>query len=160
MNKYRFFYMIWLLPAYLLFITIQQGLVHQGAIDTYENGETYLADITDFDIKQIAAQSNGYADIRFEMDGEIVERKLTLSVQMAQKLLETSTVPLRYKEDSFQQIVLIPTYTLQKSTSILNLFMALIGLTVTIIAAALVQRYANKKIRTGDEELIIERVDQ
>lgn len=160
MNKYRFLYLIWLLPAYLLFLMVQQGMVHKGAIETWEQGETYLADITDFEIKQIAAQSNGYVDIRFEMDDEVVERKLTLTVQMAQKLMESSTIPIKYKEDSFQQIILIPTYELQKSTSILNLFMALLGFLVTLAVAFYVQRYANKNIAGGEETLVVERVDE
>lgn len=160
MNKYRLLYLIWILPAYLLFLMVQQGMVHYGAIETYEQGDTYIADITDFEIKQIAAQSNGYVDIRFEMDGKMVDRKLTLTVQMAQKLMESSAIPIKYKADSFQQIVLIPTYELQKSTSILNLFMALLGFIVTLAVAVYVQRYANKRIAGGEETLVFERVDE
>ena len=77
--KYRFIFLVWLLPAYLLFIIIQQGLVYQGAKDTYANGVSIAADVTEFDIKQIAAQSNGYVVIKFpNPDGELVERKLSL----------------------------------------------------------------------------------
>lgn len=159
MNKYRLFYLIWLLPAYLLVIAGQQAMVYSGSIDTYNNGTTYLADVTDFDIKQIAAQSNGYVIIQFEAEGEMIERRLSLSVQMAQQILESPTIPIRYQPGAFQEIVMIPTFKLQKSTSLFNLCIALLGVAATLTAAFFIQRYANRKLKSGDETLVIERVD-
>lgn len=160
MNNYRLLYFFWIAPAYLLFLVIQQGLVYQGAIDTYENGETYLAEVTDFDIKQIAAQSNGYVDIRFEVDGETIERKMSLSVQMAQELMESSNIPIRYQPDSFQEIVLYPTFQIQKSTSLVNMSVAFLGLVVTIIAGFLMNRYIRRKVSDeNDEKFDIEMVE-
>lgn len=160
MNNYRLLYFFWIAPAYLLFLVIQQGLVYQGAIDTYENGETYLAEVTDFDIKQIAAQSNGYVDIRFEAEGETIERKLSLSVQMAQELMESSNIPIRYQPGAFQEIVLYPTFEIQKSTSLVNMSVAFLGLIVTVISGFLVNRYIRRKIADeNDEKFEIELVD-
>lgn len=159
MNKYRLFYLIWLLPAYLIVIAGQQAMVYSGSIDTYNNGTTYLADVTDFDIKQIAAQSNGYVIIQFEAEGEMIERRLSLSVQMAQQILESPTIPIRYQPGAFQEIVMIPTFKLQKSTSLFNLCIALLGVAATLTAAFFIQRYANRKLESGDETLVIERVD-
>lgn len=160
MNNYRFLYAYWLVPAYLLFLIVQQGLVYQGSIDTYQNGKTYLAEVTDFDIKQIAAQSNGYIDIEFEVEGEQIERTLSLSVQMAQQLMESSTIPIRYQKGAFQEIVLYPTFQIQKSTSLFNMSVAFIGLVVTVIAGIFVNRYIRRKvINKHDEEFEIERID-
>ncbi|MDR9418821.1 hypothetical protein [Gracilimonas sp.] len=160
MNNYRWLNLYWLIPAYLIFLVIQQGLVHKGSIDTYENGETYLAEVTDFEIKQIAAQANGYIDIRFEIDGEVIERRMTLSIQMAQELMESSNIPIRYKPDSFQEIVLYPTYQIQRSTSFFNMSVAGIGVVVTVIAGFFVNRYIRRKVQNSDDEKFdIERVD-
>lgn len=160
MNSYRFLYAYWLVPAYLLFLIVQQGLVYQGSIDTYQNGETYLAEVTDFDIKQIAAQSNGYVDIEFEVEGELIKRKLSLSVQMAQELMESSTIPIRYQKGAFQEIVLYPTFQIQKSTSLVNMSVAFLGFIVTVIAGVFVNRYIRRKvINKHDEEFEIERLD-
>ncbi len=160
MNKYRLLNLYWVVPAYLLFLVFQQGMVYKGAIDTYENGETYLAEVTDFDIKQIAAQSNGYIDIRFEADGEVIERRMSLSIQMAQELMESSNIPIRYQPDSFQEIVLYPTYQIQKSTSLVNMSVAFLGLVVTLIAGFLVNRYIRRKVADeNDEKFEIEMVD-
>lgn len=160
MSKYRFLYAYWLVPAYLLFLVFQQGMVYKGAIDTFDNGESYLAEVTDFDIKQIAAQSNGYVDIRFEVDDETIERRLSLSVQMAQELMESSTIPIRYQKGAFQEIVLFPTYEIQKSTSLFNMSVAGIGLIVTFIAGIFLNRFVKR--RSADEhadEFEIERID-
>lgn len=160
MNKYRLLYLFWIVPAYLLFLVVQQGMVYKGTIDTYENGTTYMAEVMDFDVKQIAAQSNGYIVLRFEVDGEMLERKLSLSIQMAQELMESANIPLRYQEGSFQDIVLFPTYQIQRSTSFFNGCVALIGLFVTVISGIYVNRFIKRKVddEFGDD-FEIERVD-
>lgn len=161
MNNYRLLNFYWIVPAYLLFLVFQQGMVYKGSIDTYENGTTYLAEVTDFDIKQIAAQSNGYVDIRFEVDGEVIERKLSLSVQMAQELMESSNIPIRYQPGAFQEIVLYPTFEIQKSTSLVNMSVAFLGLVVTVITGFFVNRYIRRKVTDeNDEKFDIERVDE
>lgn len=160
MSKYRILYVYWLIPAYLLFLVFQQGMVHKGSIDTYKNGDSYLAEITDFEIKQIAAQSNGYVDIKFEVDGEVIERRLSLSVQMAQELMESSSVPIRYQKGAFQEIVLFPTYEIQKSTSLFNMSVAGFGLIVTIIAGLMVNQFVKRRSADAHaDEFEIERVD-
>ncbi|MEX0845159.1 MAG: hypothetical protein WD022_07740 [Balneolaceae bacterium] len=160
MNNYRILYLYWLLPAYLLFLTVQQGLVYRGAIDTFENGTTYLAEVTDFDIKQIAAQSNGYVDIEFEAEDTVIARRLSLSVQMAQEIMESPVIPIRYKKDNFQEIVLYPTFEIQKSTSLYNMSVAFTGLIVLGIFGFFVNRYIRRKlIDENDEKFEIERVD-
>lgn len=158
--KYRFLYLVWLFPAYLAFIIVQQALVYTGTLDTYENGVSIAADVLDFDIKQIAAQSNGYVVITFiDPDGNVQERKLSLSIQMAQRIIDTQVIPIRYQEGTFQDIVMIPTYELQKSTSLSNMGVAFIAFSALAFFCFLGTRYANKKIKSGDSEVVIERVD-
>lgn len=158
--KYRFLYLIWLLPAYLAFIIVQQGLVFTGTLDTYENGVSIAADVLEFEVKQIAAQSNGYVVISFvDPDGNQRERKLSLSIQMAQRVIDTQVIPIRYQAGKFQEIVMIPTYELQKSTSLSNMGVAFLGFAALAFFSFLCTRYANKKVLTGDHGLVIERVD-
>ncbi|MEL0010914.1 MAG: hypothetical protein VW868_05070, partial [Bacteroidota bacterium] len=115
------------------FITLQQLTVHIGTIQTYTEGVSIAADVTDFDIKQIAAQSNGYVVITFPLtDGTMTEKKLSLSIQMAQEIIDTQVIPIRYLEESWQPIVMIPTYELQRSTSLLNAIIAFIGFLITL----------------------------
>ena len=159
MNKYALFYLFWLIPAYMGFLIFQQAMVYKSTIDTYENGESYLAEILDFDIKQIAAQSNGYVVIRFETEDEVIERKLSLSVQMAKELLGSSTIPLRYQKGAFQEIVLFPTYEIQRTTAYYNVTIAIVAFLITLAIAALFHRYANRRMRSDNEDIIIEMVE-
>ena len=161
MSKYRLLSFYWLIPAYLLFLVIQQGFVYKGATTTFNEGDRYTAEVLDIQVKQIAAQSNGFIIISFETEsGQIIERKMTLSIQMSQQVMESPTVKLSYKKGAYPEIVLHPTYELQVKTSLFNASVAFLGLIVTMIAGVRVQKYINRKSadETGDD-FSIERVD-
>ena len=85
---------------------------------------------------------------------------MTLSIQMAQQLLQSSKVELSYRKGGYPEIVLLPTYELQVKTSLFNGAVAFLGLIVTLIAGVRVQKYINRKSadETGDD-FNIERVD-
>tara|TARA_B100000575_G_scaffold294556_1_gene311496 strand:- start:22464 stop:22877 length:414 start_codon:yes stop_codon:yes gene_type:complete len=137
---------------------MQQITVHLGTVQTYEQGVSIAADVTDFDIKQIAAQSNGYVVITFPLpDGTQSERKLSLSIQMAQRIIDTQVIPIRYLESSWQPIVMIPIYELQKSTSIFNAIIALIGFIITFTAAIFASKYIRNS-KPEDSDIQIELV--
>ncbi|REL38284.1 hypothetical protein DYD21_06665 [Rhodohalobacter sp. SW132] len=160
MNKYYFLFLIWLLPAYFLFQGGYQLLVYNGLNSTYENGESYVADVIDFDVKQIAAQTNGYVVLRFELqDGERVEERLALPVQMAQVIMESELIPVRYSSNSFNPIVMLPTYELQKSVVSVNMAVSFISLIAVLIVAFFVTRFALRRIRDGEEKIEIEQID-
>ena len=161
MNKYYFIYFIWLLPAYFLYQFGYQATTYFGIQNTYETGESYIATVTDFDIKQIAAQTNGYVVIQFTTtEEEVIEEQLGLPVQMAQVIMESELIPIRYNSGSFKPIVLMPTYELQQSVIKVNLGVTAIGMVVTIIIALYSSRYAKRRIKYGEEKLEIERIDR
>lgn len=160
MNKYYFIFLTWLLPVYFLLQSGYQVYTYFGIITTYNDGTSYVAKVTDFDVKQIAAQTNGYVVLRFTTeDDETIERQLSLPVQFAQVIMDSEIIPIRYKEDSTKSIVMIPVYELQKKVIRVNIAVTGIGLIATLILSFFASRYAVQKIRDGDEELEIERVD-
>jgi hypothetical protein len=79
---------------------------------------------------------------------------------MAQAIMESEVIPIRYLEDSFNSVVMMPTYELQQSVIKVNLGVTGIGLIVTLIVSFFASRFARKKIILGDEELVIERIDE
>lgn len=160
MNKYKYLYLVWLIPAAFLFLTLHQGWVYSGITDTYENGESYTAEVLEFEFKQIAAQANGYIVIRFttEQDEEI-ERKLSLPVEMAGDLQNIRVIPIRYQPDARQEIVLMPTIETHKNLIWTNALMAGVALLLTFFLGLAAHRFANKKLGEPDEEFVIERVD-
>lgn len=160
MNTYKFLYLFWLLPGYLLFLCVHQAAVFYSIVNTYDNGESYIADVVEFDLKQIAAQTNGYVVLEFEPKNEESRRqKLSLPVEIAGSVGESRAIPVRYKKDAFVNIVMIPTYSTQKSLVLTNLAMAAVGFFIALFIALLVNRYIHKKLTDGDEQLVIERID-
>ncbi len=160
MNKYYFVFLVWLLPGYFLFQGSYQLLVYNGLSNTYTNGESYVADVIDFDVKQIAAQTNGYVVLRFNTrSGELIQKQLSLPVQMAQAIMDSELIPVRYSEQSFNPIVMLPTYELQRSVVSVNMAVSGLGLLATIVVAAFASRFALRRIRDGDEEIEIEHMD-
>jgi hypothetical protein len=160
MNKYYFIFLIWLLPLYFLVQNGYQVATYFGIESTYHDGDSYMADVVDFDVKQIAAQTNGYVVLNFSTDdGTEVEQQLALPVQMAQVIMESELIPVRYRENSFRPIVMMPTYELQQSVVKVNLAVTGFGVIVTILIAFYASRYAIRRIRHGEDVLEIERLD-
>ena len=157
--KFYFLYATWLLPLFFLAHGLYQGAVYRGLDDTYEAGTSYVADVLDFDVKQIAAQTNGYVVLRFESTEGTIEEKLSLPVQMAQVIMDSEKIPVRFKADSFRPIVMIPVLDLQKKVVRVNLAVVSIGFVVTILIAWKASSYATRRRKTGGEQLVIERVD-
>lgn len=160
MNQYKYLYLFWLLPLFFLFLIAQQATVYYGINDTYENGTSYTAEVVEFELKQIAAQTNGYVVLRFETkQGKEIQRKLSLPVEMAGALREIRVVPIRYHPGSWQEIVLLPTMETQKNLVWTNALMAVVAFLITLGIALTAHRFANKKRAEEEEKLVIERVN-
>ncbi len=161
MNKYYLIFLIWLLPIYFLVQFGYQALTYYGIQSTYNQGDSYVATVTDFDVKQIAAQTNGYVVINFTTSGgEVVEKRLALPVQFAQVIMNSELIPVRYSGSSFSPIVMMPVYDLQQNVIRVNLAVTLFGTLVTIIVSFFASRYALRKVIEGDDKLEIEMMDE
>ena len=160
MSKYRFLSLFWIIPAYLAFLSFQQGMVHFGSKITFENGDRYIVEVLDMQMKQIAAQSNGFVIFKFTTpEDDVITKKMTLTIQMAQQIMKVSEIPIRYRKGGYPEIVLEPTYDIQYATSLYNMWVAIAALISTIIAALMIQRFSNAKSKTGTEVLHLERID-
>lgn len=161
MNKYYFIFLIWLLPAYFVFQGAYQLLTYNGIQSTYAEGDSYIASVIDFDVKQIAAQTNGYVVLNFTTSkGKEIEEQLALSVQMAQVIMDSELIPIRYKADSYNPIVIMATYDLQLTVIKVNIAVMVIGLIVTLLISIWASRFSLNRIRDGEDVLEIERVDE
>lgn len=161
MNKYYFIFLIWLLPFYFLFQGGYQVMVYYGIHNTFDQGESYIASVTDFDVKQIAAQTNGYVVLKFTTsEGLTVEEKLALPVQFAQVIMQSDLIPIRYLESSFNPIVIMPVYELQQSVIKVNIGVTSFGMIATLLVSFFASKFAIRRIRDGEESLEFERVDK
>lgn len=160
MNKYSFIHLIWLLPAYFVLQLGYQSLNYYSVQNTYANGESYIASVVDFDVKQIAAQTSGYVVLRFsDAESNQIQQRLSLPVQFAQVIMDSELIPIRYNPAAFREIVIMPVYELQKKVILVNISVAIISLLATSIVSFYASRYARNRIRYGEDIIEYERVD-
>lgn len=160
MNKYKFLYLFWLLPAWFLFLTLQQAAVYYGLKSTYTSGSSYIAEVAEFNIEQVAAQISSRAVLQFQTDEkEIIRQNLALPPEVTARISRASMVPIRYKEGAFIEVVILPTFEMQKSFILSNMAMAGVAFIITFFVALVAHRKARKKGREGKKELVVERVD-
>lgn len=151
---------IWLLPLYLGYQLLYQANVLIGMQQTYNHGDDIIAEITDFRIKHIASQTNGYVVLRFRSkDGELVEQKLSLPVQLAAPIQNSANVSIRYMKGASQEIVMIPTYPFHQNMVLVNLAVLSISLFFTILVAIWAMKVANRRL-VEPEVPIFTRVDR
>ena len=151
-------FIYWLLPAYLLFQSVYQIQVLRGLEMTYEGGESYVADVVDFRLKNMQAQSNGIIELRFDIaSGETVQKRMTLPIQLAALTRQYGKIPVRYLAGSPQPIVMIPTYTFHHNMVRINVAILLSSFLGTLIMGFFVLRWS-RRIRE-EVELKIERID-
>ncbi len=116
----------------LIGLLAQQLSVYYGIARTFERGQHHTANITDFRIKQIAAQTNGYVDLQFvDEAGNDVRQRLTLHVQHASRLIGQNQVEIRYLPDTAYDIVITKTYEYHRNTVRVN--MSVIGLSLLVL---------------------------
>ena len=138
---------IWLLPLYLTYQLTYQSRVLFSMQDTYENGESIIAEVIDFKIKQIAAQTNGYVVLRFSSsDGVLTEQKLSLPVQLAAPIQNSALINIKYMNGNFQNIVMTPTFRFHRNMVIVNIGVLIVSTLITIFIANWGSGIARKRL--------------
>ena len=138
---------IWLLPLYLTYQLTYQSRVLFSMQDTYENGESIIAEVIDFKIKQIAAQTNGYVVLRFSSsDGVLTEQKLSLHVQLAAPIQNSALINIKYMKGNFQNIVMTPTFRFHRNMVIVNIGVLIVSTLITIFIANWGSGIARKRL--------------
>ncbi len=129
-------FLIWLIPGWLFFLSLYQVNVLNGLVQTHQDGTDLTGFVEEFEIKYISSQTNGYVVLRFTPQGgsEKIE-KLGLPVQVAAKIQNLAAIPIRYDSTSSVPIVMLPTFTFQRSTMIVNLAIMAVSLLITCLIA-------------------------
>lgn len=138
---------VWLLPIYLAYQFTYQSRVFFSMQDTYKNGENVVAEVIDFRIKQIAAQTNGYVVLKFTpSSGEPIEQRLSLPVQLAAPIQNSTFINIKYLGENFQNIVMVPTYQFHRNMVIVNIGVLFLSTFITILIAIWGNRIARKRL--------------
>ncbi|MEX0772715.1 MAG: hypothetical protein WEB89_10120 [Balneolales bacterium] len=142
---YYLWYLLWLLPIGLTGLGIQQALVYYGIQNTEQNGTEYHAEVVEFQMKHMAAQSNGIIILKFTTDtGETIVQKLSLPIQNAGLLMDSETLSLKYLEGSYQPIIIMPTLWFQTKMVLINIGVIFLSVLITLVASLLAHRYADR----------------
>lgn len=155
MKRTKLLHITWLIPVMLSVLLAQQLSVLTGIQLTYNQGEDLSATITDFRIKQIAAQTNGYVDLSFtSSSGERVDQRLSLHVQHASRLIGLNEVDIRYRAGATYDIVIVDTFEYHKNTVLINLAVIGLSLIVMIGVSIFASKYAAGKIKNARNDNI------
>jgi hypothetical protein len=147
---------VWLLPIYLTYQMGYQATVLFSMQDTYNTGADLVAQVTDFRIKHIASQTNGYVDLRFtDPDGELIEQRLSLPVQLAAPIQSSAQIPIKYKAENSQDIVMTPTYSFHQNMVIVNIGVLALSVFVTFLISLWGYRVAVRRISDPEQPLFI-----
>ncbi len=157
MGKKAVSILYWLLPAYLLFQSVYQIQVLRGLEKTYADGQSYTADVVDFRLKNMQAQSNGIIELRFSVGDTVVDQRMTLPVQMAAQVRQYGKLPVRYLGSSAQPIVIIPTYNFHHNMVRMNVAILLSSFLATAVIGVFVVRWARR--HKAEPPLVIVRED-
>lgn len=147
---------VWMLPLYLVYQLGYQGSVLYSMHDTYKTGADIVAEVTDFRIKHIASQTNGYVDLRFTTpDGQLIEQRLSLPVQLAAPIQSSARIPIKYKAENSQDIVMTPTFRFHQNMVIVNIGVLTLSFFVTFLIALWGYRVCSRKLSNPDDPTFI-----
>lgn len=148
MNSRILLHCTWLIPLALTGLLIQQLSVFYGIRTTFNEGDELKAYITDFRIKQIAAQTNGYVDLMFtDETGTQYNERLSLHAQHASRLIGANEIDIRFRKGAAYDIVITDTYEYHKSTVLINMAVIGLSLLVFIPVSVFASRYAAGKVK-------------
>lgn len=141
--------LIWIIPAYLLFLSYYEVSTYIGLHYTYNNGESYIAQVDEFMIKNMQAQSSGRIEISFtDSEGQVHHRKLSLPIQLAAQLQTYTMIPIRYLETSSMDVVFMPTFDFHTGMVLMNCAICLISVIFTTWASWRITKFATKLSKT------------
>lgn len=146
MDWKKLHYLIWLLPAYLLFQSVYQVIVYRGLTKTYKEGTSYIANVDQFMIRNLQAQSYGSITLSFnDKEGEHIQRTMTLPVKLAQEVKDYEKIPVRYLKDSSEPIVMIPPYHFYRDMVRIFIAIAFLAFILGLGVAITVERHYWKR---------------
>jgi hypothetical protein len=126
---YRLFLLV---PFALMLLGIQQYTVLRNINRIATEGTEYLAEVDEFKIKYIASQTNGYVIVRFVTnEGDTLRRKLSLTVQLAARIMETNPLPIRYLPDIGSEVIILPNLEVSRSIVGVNLVIIFVSMLIT-----------------------------
>lgn len=127
------YYLFWLVPAALFGLGVHQAVTLRNVESIFKDGTEHLAQVEDFKIKHIASQTNGYVIVRFtNPQGQEVVKKLSLTVQLAARIMEAKALSVKYLPGTGNEVILTQTYSVHRNMIRVNLIIIAVSFIVTL----------------------------
>lgn len=139
--------MLWIVPAILLFLTINQIMVARDVRDTLNKGEPARAEVVEVYASNRADVTYGYVQLRVPMEGHIVERRLSMPLSLINALDDADTLDVRLLPGEDVDVVITDVARPQWRIAAINAGISFLGL---ILAAAGVWAWNRYLRRRGD----------
>ncbi len=138
--------LLWIFPALLLFLTINQGMVAFDLRQTLTEGSPASAEVLAIERTDRVDVTMASARLRVPLPGgEVVERELPLPITFAQDLEGSDTLDVRVSPGADQEIVIAELGRAQWRLAAINSAMSLIGLVLLSIGVFAWNRYLKRK---------------
>lgn len=138
--------LLWIFPAILLFLTINQANVALDLRDTLSAGVPAEADVLAIETTDRADITMASVRLRVVLpEGEVVERELPLPITFAKDLQGSDRLDVRVNSGADQEIVIADLGRAQWRLAAINSGMSLIGFVLLTIGVFAWNRYLRRK---------------
>jgi hypothetical protein len=136
---------LWIVPVILFGLMVHQAWVVYSVTQTWNDGKAATAEIVDYEMKEMAAQTHGIMTLRIPLpDGHSIEETLSMPAMLATQVRNTEQLEVRVRPGRSQQIVVAELMRTQRRMAMINVIIA--GLGAVFVAGAIIawRRYINR----------------
>lgn len=138
--------LLWIFPAILLFLTINQANVAIDLRQTLDGGTAAEAEVLEIAKTDRVDVTMASARLRVPLpDGRVVERELTMPITFAQDLEGSETLDVRVSPGADQEIVIAEVGRAQWRLAAINSAMSFIGFVLLTVGVFAWNRYLKRK---------------
>lgn len=119
----------WLVPAFLLFLTVNQGRVALELRSTLQAGTAATAEVLDLEVSNRVDVTYDYVSLRIPLPGggEMIQEKMALPHSLAPRLEGKEEVAVLVQRGAAQEVVITEIAETQWRIAAVNAAMSLIG---------------------------------
>ncbi len=145
--------LLWIFPAILLFLTVNQIKVALDVRETLNRGVSATAEVVEIYKTNRVDVTYGYVQLRVPTEDGVMERRLSMSVSLLPELEGKDSLEVRVLAGEDQEIVIAAVARTQWRMAAINSAMSFMGLILLTIGVGAWNRYLKRKGDPADRVL-------
>lgn len=137
--------LLWIFPAILLFLTINQILVAVDVRETLTRGAPARAEVVDIHTTNRADVTYGYVQLRIPTAKGMVERRLSMPLSLLYEIRGADSLDVRLLTDDDVDVVITAVARPQWRMAAINAAISFVGLMMLTAAVGAWNRYLKRK---------------